>query len=173
MSGLFTAGIRGIQGPPGIGMTLPGLINAEEIFEPEPPSMHPRDVPPFAQNVAFNAGNFTASGTMTWTVEAADQKTFDCIMLSANLMLLNIWIVTSTVGGVPDTELRIAIPYGRISDRLICVFVLVRDNVTFTDCRAQVTVGGTYIQLIRNDGNPFTISANETRVGLQMLVVVR
>jgi hypothetical protein len=60
--------------------------------------------------VTFSAGLFTAAGSMTWTVAEADVKSFWYSMLGPNLMHITFDIQSSTIGGTPSTELRVAIP---------------------------------------------------------------
>lgn len=62
-------------------------------------------------NVAYNAANFTANGSMTWSVESGDQLVYKYTLIGKT-MILQVYIATSTVGGTVNTELRIAIPGG-------------------------------------------------------------
>jgi hypothetical protein len=59
--------------------------------------------------VAFSARNFTASGSMTWTVASGDQTVFRYQTIAKKV---TIWfaLVTTTVGGTPAAELLIALP---------------------------------------------------------------
>ncbi len=59
---------------------------------------------------AYAAGNFTASGAMTWTVDSGDQSVD--YHLSGSLLTVFFTIVTSTVGGVVANSLLILIPGG-------------------------------------------------------------
>jgi len=61
--------------------------------------------------IAFSAGNFTANGTMTWTVAEADQATFR-FRQHGMLLTVLIFIVDSTVGGALNTTLKVAVPGG-------------------------------------------------------------
>jgi hypothetical protein len=63
--------------------------------------------------VAFNAADFTAIGAMTWTVASGDLNSYT-YTLWGKTMLLAFKISTSTVGGVANSELRIAIPGGYV-----------------------------------------------------------
>ena len=63
--------------------------------------------------VAFSAGNFTANGTMTWTVESGDQNTYR-YALDGSTMVLSFKISTSTVVAPLNTTLRLAIPGGYV-----------------------------------------------------------
>lgn len=62
-------------------------------------------------NVAYAAGNFTASGAMTWTVTAAQQITYGYTLIGKT-MVLRFLISPSTTGGTASTDLRIAVPAG-------------------------------------------------------------
>ncbi len=63
---------------------------------------------------AFDAANFTASGSMTWTVEAADVKTFSYLIIGKT-MFLTVKLENTTVGGTPDTVLYIKIPESKLA----------------------------------------------------------
>ncbi len=59
--------------------------------------------------VPFNAGNYTALGTMTWTVTAAQQLRL-AYYLVGKTMVLNFYINSSTLGGAANTHLYLKIP---------------------------------------------------------------
>src|SRR5205085_11047721 len=61
--------------------------------------------------VPFSAGDYTASGSMTWTVASGDVQT-DTYVQRGTFVTLTSTINTSTVGGTPAGELRKAIPGG-------------------------------------------------------------
>lgn len=62
-------------------------------------------------DVPYAAGNFTASGGGTWTVDAGDVGTYN-YQIDGNKMTVAFEIATTDVGGAPG-ELRIAVPAGR------------------------------------------------------------
>lgn len=62
----------------------------------------------------FNAANFTAGGAQTWTVDAGDVIVYDYCVVE-KLMTLVFSLNTTSVGGVPDVDLRIAIPGGFVA----------------------------------------------------------
>lgn len=55
-------------------------------------------------DVAFDAGNFTGSGAMTWTLTSPDQATYQYIQRGRALTVLGVFNDTS-VGGTPDATL--------------------------------------------------------------------
>ncbi len=59
--------------------------------------------------VLYSALNFTAGGTMTWTVENGDQSSFRYTLVGKTLFF-QIAIITSSVGGVADVNLVATIP---------------------------------------------------------------
>lgn len=80
-------------------------------------------------DVAFSAGNFTANGAMTWTVASGDQSTYAYHQRGDSLELC-IKVLTSTVGGTPDTSLRVAIPGGFTQSKFQEFPAYVSDNGT-------------------------------------------
>ncbi len=67
---------------------------------------------------AFNAGNFTANGSMTWTVESADVVTYE-YMIIGKTMFLNFSIQNTVVGGDLNTLLWIKIPAGKTAPKRV------------------------------------------------------
>ncbi len=62
-------------------------------------------------DVAYASGNFTGSGSMTWTVAEADQDSFTYVQYG-NMILIIASFADTTVGGTPDTQLMTAMPGG-------------------------------------------------------------
>ena len=60
---------------------------------------------------AYNAGNFTGSGSMTWTVEVGDVTTYQASLIGKTMTV--VWKLDATsVGGTPSTGLYILVPGG-------------------------------------------------------------
>lgn len=74
----------------------------------------PPYVPPEWIAVPFNAADFTASGSMTWTVAASNVVVF-AYRLEGRTMTVSFLITTTTIGGTPDQALLIKIPAGKSS----------------------------------------------------------
>src|SRR4030095_8217546 len=67
-------------------------------------------VPPWTA-VPFNAAHFTASGSMTWRVEAADILFYRYVIFgSVGIVAFDIY--NTTIGGAAGTQLKIALPAG-------------------------------------------------------------
>lgn len=113
--------------------------------------------------VPFLAANFTASGTMTWTLAAGDQTTLAYVLMG-KLLIVAFTIVTASVGGVVGPTLKIAIPGGLVAARAMTKTVWVNDNGTKAIGVARVTAGGRTIDIEKVDGSNWTAAANTTGV---------
>lgn len=65
--------------------------------------------PGLAIAVTFNAGDFTATGTMTWTVDSGDVRAFRYTQRGAQVTIA-LAVADFTTGGTPDTTLRVLLP---------------------------------------------------------------
>ena len=92
---------------------------------------------------AFSAGDFTASGTMTWTVAAGDVTTYD-YMINGKTMSINVVLVTTTVGGTLSTGLRVAIPASKVSAKYVSNLCKNYQG-TWVSGSFEIAAGGTYI----------------------------
>ena len=93
--------------------------------------------------VAFSAGNFTASGSMTWTVADGDEAVRYSRVGKA--MYLSFEVVTTTVGGTLAKELRMTLPDGCTAGHTTYNLIGISDNGTFRAGGALVAIGGTYV----------------------------
>lgn len=119
-------------------------------------------------DVTFAAGNFTASGSMTWTVASGDQTTFKYIKLG-KWMVVWFEIETTTVGGTPSTDLLITIPGGFTSSNQVCNAIETSDNGTFATGYAQINAGATTIRCLRATNANWSAATNTTAVKGQIL----
>ena len=108
--------------------------------------------------VAYAAGNFTASGSMTWTVEAADQTTFEYV-LQGKWMWVNFLLGGTTIGGTVSSALKIKIPASQTAANSVVTPVRVRNNGTNSIGYAAV-VGDTFIYIYLVAGGNWTLSTN-------------
>ncbi|MFA6282366.1 MAG: hypothetical protein WCY05_07710 [Candidatus Omnitrophota bacterium] len=107
----------------------------------------------------FSAGNFTANGSMTWTVEAGDVTTYAYVIIGKT-MTVSFAIDTSTIGGTVNTTLYIAIPNAETAKKTVYVPCLLTDNELPVTGRACVTASGTTIAITRLDGANYTAKTN-------------
>lgn len=112
--------------------------------------------------VPYASGNFTASGSMTWTVDAADVTTY-AYTLVGKTMTLAWWIDTSTTGGVASSDLRLALPAGFRAARSVDGAHNYLDTVAgFSGTGpCQISAGMAYVSLFRNlGGTAWALSPN-------------
>ena len=122
-------------------------------------------------DVPTDAAAFSGSGAMTWTVEARDQAVSYAIV--NNMMLLNVRIDNSSVGGTPTQFLRMRLPAGFIVARSASGPCLLYDNAaTAVLGQMRALVGSTLVEFIRFDGGVFTASTNNTSVVGQLQIPV-
>lgn len=60
-------------------------------------------------SIAYNAGDFTGHGTMTWTVDSGDLLTYR-IWLKGRTLFINIAIANSVLGGTATSNLYLTLP---------------------------------------------------------------
>lgn len=115
---------------------------------------------------AYDAGDFTANGAMTWTVDAADVTTY-AYLIEGKKMTVSIAIRQSTVGGVADTVLYVAIPASKTATKAMqnaAAFIV--DNGAAAEAGGVIGVGSgaTVIYFNRLNSVNWTLSANNTWV---------
>ncbi len=116
-------------------------------------------------DVTFASGNFTASGSMTWTLTAPDQVTYAYHEVGKT-MFLAVVLATTTVGGTPSTALRVAIPNGRTAATLHSGNLIGLNNSAQFNGVWQVGAGASYIELYVDAtfGTNWTAATNTTQI---------
>lgn len=94
----------------------------------------------------FAAGNYTANGAQTWTVASGDVMT-DAYVQRGKQVTFWFNVVTSTVGGTPNTELRITLPGGFTATKTMIAFARVIDNGTGVASLCFVAAGTTFVTI--------------------------
>jgi hypothetical protein len=119
------------------------------------------------QAVAFSAGNFVGNGSMTWTVASGD-VIHNRYTLIGKTMVWSVALASTTVGGTPNTELRITVPGGFTvsgSNAAVAPLAVVTDNGTQSVGFAQAVAGQTYVKLSLNlGGTNWTASTDNTAI---------
>jgi hypothetical protein len=109
--------------------------------------------------VKFDASDFTASGSMTWTVEEADQVTFAYTLIGKTL-LVAFSLASTAIGGVASGTLQIAIPADFTAARTTYAVVYLNNNATWQTAIANVSAAaGTVINITKVDGSNFATGA--------------
>lgn len=112
----------------------------------------------------FSAGDFTGNGAMTWTVDAGDIEN-DSYHIAGKAIVYSIAVKTSTVGGTPNTELRVTLPNGYTCGNTELVIVHTAD---VSAAISNASLGGpvistTYIRFFINfAGSNWTADVNGT-----------
>lgn len=122
--------------------------------------------------VSYSASNFTASGSMTWTVDSADQATY-AYMLTQRMLTIVFVIRSSSVGGTPSTQLKIAIPGGFSPARETHNPVAILDNTTRMAGNASIGAGATAININKIDYSNWSTTTNSTDVQGEIVVEVQ
>jgi hypothetical protein len=114
--------------------------------------------------LAFNAGDYTGSGAMTWTVAVGDFILLAYAFLNRKTVIVSFEIATSTVGGVADQFLIIALPAA------ITPLRTMRGSFFYNDASGALTLGQwtafattPALYLYKLVGN-WTLGADGTRV---------
>lgn len=116
---------------------------------------------------AYNAGDYTASGSMTWTVDSGDVFAFR-YRLSGRMLTVNFAILSTSVGGTLSNGLKIKIP-GGFSSAFFSLFAggLLSDaGATDTGCplSTESTPGGTNILISKFGAANMSAATNTTNV---------
>lgn len=119
----------------------------------------------------YNAGDFTANGSMNWTVEISDVTNLS-YAIDGQKMDVIFDIRNTTVGGVLNNVLNIAIPGGKTAAKDTTTVIAIWDNGVRTSGLAYVTTGGSIISIERLDGLNFSAAANNTQVKGQMVLQI-
>ncbi len=112
---------------------------------------------------AFDAAFFTASGSMTWTVEAGDVTTYAYAIIG-KIMTVAFTLYTTTVGGTPSATLYIKVPASKTVTKAMTNPVSLLDNMVRSIGIATVAAGGQQIAITRTDVANWTASTNQTYV---------
>jgi len=112
----------------------------------------------------FSAGDYSGSGSMTWTVDSGD--VMDCsYFLVGRVLNLGITIVTSTVGGTLDLSLQRVIPGGFTVLGNMCEVIRVLNNGTEAIGYATAQDGQTVLKFQRSiPPTNWSASTNNTYV---------
>jgi hypothetical protein len=112
---------------------------------------------------SFSAGDFTGSGSMTWTVTSGEVTTAEYTLIGKTL-LVNFSFDATTVGGTPDVLLQWKIPGGYVSNKEVTIPVFLNDNGTQAIGFAFIAAGATLIQFKKVGGPNWNAATTNTYV---------
>lgn len=117
----------------------------------------------------FSAGDYTASGSMTWTVASGDVG-HNRYTVMGKTILWRVGVANTTVGGTPSTELRIALPNSyTASTASVAATALIDENGTPTTGYVLINTSGTYAQIYKTSGGNWTATTDQTDIYFQIL----
>lgn len=119
-------------------------------------------------DVTFAAGDFTANGSMTWTVASGDVASYRWTEIGKT-MIVSVWLNTTTVGGTVNSELRVAVPNGRTIGSTSQSYAgsgaaMVVDNGVHRAASWAANPGVTYVSIQVAFGGNWTLSTNNTYI---------
>lgn len=119
-------------------------------------------------DVPFTAGSYTGSGSMTWTLDPADQKNLQYRLIDGVMTLT--WKVTgSDVGGTASNELRIAIPDGYRAIEAVTTPHWYADAGTEGVGFSGVLMNDTFVRLYKLGSTSWTLTTGDnTSTGGQL-----
>ena len=110
---------------------------------------------------AFNAGDFTANGSMVWTVDSV--QTF-AYTLNYKVMTVVFALGHTSVGGTPSNRLQVLVPGGKIvSKQAINPFIAYHNAPAFVIGACIAIAGSRILSLLHPTGN-WAASARNTSV---------
>lgn len=121
--------------------------------------------PGLAIAVAFDAGNFTATGSMTWTVESGDVRAFKYTQRGAQVTIA-LAVADFTTGGTADTTLRALLPnsFTAANQGTVAVYAFGRGRAnggTLQGVVAYTAAGAsTFLHLDKFDGSTWANGTN-------------
>lgn len=123
-------------------------------------------------NVTFAAGNFTGSGSMTWTVASGDVVSHKYVEIGKT-MIVTLVVNTTTVGGTPSSELRLVIPNSRTAAGTTYGSFSGKNNGSAMTGTWGVTSGNTYISFfVDASATNWTASTDLTSIFATVVVEI-
>lgn len=117
-------------------------------------------------SIPFNAGDYTGSGSMTWTVDAGDVATY-AYFLNGRVMSVAVFNTLTSVGGTPDYFLQILLPNGyTIAATAIIPCQVIEIALYSTGLMiANIAVSTTQVLFVKDFvATPWAASTNQTAI---------
>lgn len=121
----------------------------------------------------FDAGNFTGSASMTWTVESGDVSV-DAYRLDGNILAYSFNLSNTSVGGTLNNSLQITLPNG------YTIAAQATNATGYRDAGAAQTIGriganpasGTFFTLTKLDNSAWSSATNNTNANSSIIVTI-
>lgn len=124
--------------------------------------------------VAHAGGNFTASGSMIWTVASGDQIAYRYRQSGPELRLI-VQLEQTTVSGTPATYLQITLPFtcAFTSSAFIMHPALARDNGTLENLQVMTTAASATLKLVRPGGSNWSAATDTTAIAINTMLEIQ
>lgn len=120
------------------------------------------------KDVTFDAANFDGNALMTWVLTAPDQLTF-AYTQNGTAVLVALTVDSTTVGGTPDTELRVTLPNGWTLAKTVWGSGWASDNGgALESVIVQGISGDAFLRVTLVGGGNWSASTNATAVAFTM-----
>jgi hypothetical protein len=113
--------------------------------------------------VVYSAGNFTALGSMIWTVDAGDVTTY-AYNIVYKTMTVYISLNNTSISGTPAASLIIKIPNGKLSANTLSMPIFLYNNSIYQTGIADIVTGSNNISIYNAGLTNWTASTNTTIV---------
>lgn len=115
--------------------------------------------------IPHSAGNFTASDSMTWTVEEGDIASRGFMYTrSGSVVVVVFWLGNTSIGGTPSSELRIGLPAGLTPTNNTQNVCSVANGGVAGTGQVRALSGQTYLSVYKADGSNWATSTNATNI---------
>ena len=119
----------------------------------------------------YDAADYTASGSMVWSVDANDS--FIYYVLFGKTMLISFRFGMTSIGGTPDTSLYFKIPNGKTAAHSMASPIWINQPGPITECgRAEALANDDRIKLTRALVVNWLPSTNNTYIFGQIMIQV-
>lgn len=112
---------------------------------------------------AYSAGNFSAGGSMTWTVDSSDIGAYKYAILG-KLMVVIFKFYSTSVAGTPSLDLILKIPAAKTASGTNNSVIFISDNGSFGTGMVEINPGETIIHFYKTAITNWTASTNNTSV---------
>jgi hypothetical protein len=169
-SGHLDQDVKQASSPTFVGETLSGLTESLPVFTGASKELVSKSVADTLTALfgawttpAFNAADFTATGSMTWTVAAGDVITY-AYFIAGKIMFLIFSIGTTTVGGTLSYGLTIKVPGGKTIAKSTQIMIQANNNGAVAAGYAVLSAAGTTFSIALLAGGNWAASTNNTDV---------
>ena len=113
----------------------------------------------------YNAGDYSASGTMSWTINPA--SLFYRYGLFERILFVSLFVDASTIAGMPDTTLYITLPHGLVAANTMQIPIFIKDNGVLLFASAFFTSGSPIVACTLVPSANWSLSVANTMIAIE------